>query len=132
MYICLECNTAFENPKTLTETHGLTSPPYEVLYVCPNCKGTNYKPREIKYCHCCGARLNASQKEYCSASCESKGQKLKRQEQKRHKLLRESYIYKVVREVEEYNRHNNTRLSYGQYVALVMNVKKGKRKNVKG
>ncbi|MBR4099773.1 MAG: hypothetical protein IKK55_02155 [Clostridia bacterium] len=132
MYICLECNTVFENPKPLTETHGLTSPPYEVLYVCPACKGTNYKPQEIKYCHCCGARLNASRKRYCSTACENKGEKLRRQEQKRYKFLRESYIYKVVREVEEYNRRNNTRLSYGQYVALVMNVKKGKRKNVKG
>jgi len=132
MYICLDCRCEFENPAILTEKHNLSYPPYEHFCVCPFCKSTNYKKEETKYCHCCGARLNPSQEKYCSKKCRINAQKLQIQELKRHKLISNSYVYKTVREVEDYNRKNNTRLSYGRYVALIEKSKKRSRKNVKG
>lgn len=38
-FICLDCLETFEHPKQYIETHGLDSPPYEVLYGCPYCGG---------------------------------------------------------------------------------------------
>ena len=44
MFRCLECGEAFEETLEIKETHGLSTPPYETRYVCPKCKGNNYKP----------------------------------------------------------------------------------------
>lgn len=50
MYICVECNRLFEEPKRYVETHGLDTPPYEEWYGCPFCSGSyTYAYR----CHCC-------------------------------------------------------------------------------
>ena len=37
MYQCCNCDAIFEEPKVVYERHGLEYPPYEKLYVCPEC-----------------------------------------------------------------------------------------------
>ena len=44
MFRCLECGIKFEKTLELIETHGLDTPPFEKRYVCPECKGSGYKP----------------------------------------------------------------------------------------
>lgn len=41
-YKCLDCNCIFEEPRSITEKHGLDSPPYEICSVCPVCLSTDY------------------------------------------------------------------------------------------
>jgi DNA-directed RNA polymerase subunit RPC12/RpoP len=43
LYRCLECGHEFEEPRKITETHGLDTPPYEILYVCPECQSHGFK-----------------------------------------------------------------------------------------
>jgi predicted nucleic acid-binding Zn ribbon protein len=130
MYICLECGCEFENPKKLTETHSLPNPPYEKIYVCPNCNSTDIESKKILHCHCCGAKILNGDREYCSEACRIKGEKLWLKESKRKNLLYTSPLYSIVRETEEYNKSHNTKYSYGQYVAFVK-YKKGNDKGAK-
>lgn len=37
MYKCNCCGEIFEKPETVTETHGLDTPPYETWLACPRC-----------------------------------------------------------------------------------------------
>lgn len=55
MYLCLECDNIFDEPKRYTETHGLASPPYETWEGCPYC-GEMY----VETCQCdiCGNWVN--------------------------------------------------------------------------
>ena len=39
MYICLDCEELFDEPKSWEERHGLDYPPYEVWHGCPFCGG---------------------------------------------------------------------------------------------
>lgn len=130
MYICLKCNNEFETPIKITETHSLPNPPYEAVYVCPNCKSTDYEKKKAKHCHCCGAKILNSNSDYCSDACKIKGEKLWLKEAMNKNLLISSPIYCLIREVNEYNIANKTNYSYGQYVALVKSKKEGK-KNAK-
>lgn len=130
MYTCLECGCEFDNPAKLTETHSLCNPPYEKIYVCPSCKSTSFKEKTIKHCRCCGAKLILDNSDYCSDICKAKGEKLRLKEIEHKKLLSNSPIYSLVREVDDYNQKNNTKLSYGQFVAFVKSKKKNK-KNAK-
>ncbi len=126
MYFCRECSCEFQNPVKLTEKHNLENPPYEHIYVCPTCKSTNFKTKQVYHCRCCGAKLQDGKKDYCSVSCKSKGEKLWQKELRRKKLLSDSAVYALIREVEIYNKQNGTKYSYGQYVALVKTKKKDK------
>ncbi len=130
MYICLECGCEFDKPAKLTETHSLTNPPYETIYTCPKCKSTDFETKKIRHCHCCGAKILNGNEEYCSEACKIKGEKLWLKEAKRKNLLYSSELFNLVRETEEYNKLNNTRLSYGEYVAFIK-YKKGNDKNAK-
>ena len=51
MYECFECERHFEEPDFIVETHGLDSPPYEKIGVCPYCKSFF---REMYQCKICG------------------------------------------------------------------------------
>ena len=51
MYLCLDCGALFEDPQKYTETHGLSSPPYETWTGCPECGGGYV---ETICCHLCG------------------------------------------------------------------------------
>ena len=130
MYTCLECGCEFKNPIKLTEKHNLNTPPFESIYVCPTCKSTDFAESKVYHCRCCGAKLSREKTEYCSESCKIKGEKLWLKEVKRKKLLSDSPLFRLVREVDDYNAKNNTKYSYGQYVALVKSKKRGK-KNAK-
>lgn len=37
MYECYNCGCRFEEPKVTYETHGLEYPPFQKIYVCPEC-----------------------------------------------------------------------------------------------
>ena len=52
MLICGECGSLFERARTIVERHGLNTPPYEELLVCPCCGETSIFPA----CRCdlCG------------------------------------------------------------------------------
>ena len=50
-YQCHECDRRFEEPDIVIETHGLDSPPYEEIGVCPYCKGWF---EEMHRCEICG------------------------------------------------------------------------------
>ena len=52
MLICVECEVLFEQAKRFYERHGLDTPPYEELYVCPVCGGTNI--HRAHRCDVCG------------------------------------------------------------------------------
>lgn len=39
MFVCGDCGAAFEKPLRSVERHGLDTPPYEELDVCPSCYG---------------------------------------------------------------------------------------------
>lgn len=119
MYYCPECGLEFTKPQKDIEIHGLDSPPYETIYCCPNCSGTSFYEKNTTHCRCCGAKLSENKTDYCSESCEKKGEKLWLREIKRRKMHLADPLYRVVREVNLYNLKNGTNYSYGQYVALI-------------
>ena len=49
-YQCHECDRRFEEPDFITETHGLDTPPYEKIAVCPYCKGYFEEMYQCKIC----------------------------------------------------------------------------------
>ena len=50
MFLCLDCEALFEEPKEYTETYGLSSPPYETRSGCPHCCGAYVKTTSCDYC----------------------------------------------------------------------------------
>lgn len=52
MYFCSNCNSTFTDPTVYIEKHGLDSPPYEKLNVCPYCNCSDIF--ETKKCDICG------------------------------------------------------------------------------
>lgn len=55
MLICVECGAVFEQAKRVVEKHGLDSPPYEEMMVCPSCGGRSIHP--ARQCDVCGEWL---------------------------------------------------------------------------
>ena len=47
---CHECDRRFEEPDFVTERHGLESPPYEKMAVCPYCKSYFEMMYQCKIC----------------------------------------------------------------------------------
>ncbi len=41
-FICTDCNKHFCFPEIYQENHGIDSPPYERVSICPNCKSSNF------------------------------------------------------------------------------------------
>ena len=119
MYYCPDCGTEFEKPEKHYETHNLTSPPFEVIYYCPSCKGENFFEKSNTHCRCCGVKLRNGHTDYCSATCEKRGKKLWAREVKRRRLLVSNPVNSIIRELEFYNKTHNTNYSYGQYIALI-------------
>ncbi len=52
MFYCNDCNAEFEEPKVYQEFHGLTEPPYEERWACPNCGSNDFVAMVI--CKVCG------------------------------------------------------------------------------
>lgn len=117
MYYCPDCGCEFEVPEKIFEHHGLTSPPFERITVCPDCRGTEFYEKSSTHCRCCGSKLSENQKDYCSEACKSKGMKMWKREQKRRHIRNISPINLFVAELEHYNKENQTAFSYGQYEA---------------
>ena len=114
MYRCTDCKRDFERPLTLGERHNLSSPPYENIVCCPYCLGERIVEWGNFYCHCCGRRV-APEQEYCSDDCRRLYERLTRLEKMRNRIIHNFELNKAVREVDEYNRLNKKRLSYGEY-----------------
>ena len=127
MYYCKECGREFEAPLRTYEMHGQSYTPYETLYICPFCRSIEFSKKETTHCRMCGARLKNGSKEYCSDACKSKGEKLWLKQSIKNKMLLESPINQIIRELKKHNKQNGTNYSYGQYVALMHN-KGGKNK----
>lgn len=119
MYICTDCGHKFSKAEKITETHGLSSPPYEEISVCPACKSENFHKQNYEFCRFCGARLKSGAVDYCSEKCRRRGTLARLKEKRRKKHIADSDIYRTVRRVEIYNHKHGTRYSYGQYTALI-------------
>ena len=52
MWICLDCNSLFQDPKHYVEMHNLDTPPYEEYDGCPYCGGAYARAHK---CDCCGS-----------------------------------------------------------------------------
>lgn len=49
-YECHNCGKQFEEPHIIEERHGLDTPPYEKIGVCPYCKGYFEEMHQCKIC----------------------------------------------------------------------------------
>lgn len=127
MFYCPDCKAEFETPEDLTEMHNLQNPPFELIYVCPFCKSTDFYEKSVTHCRCCGVRLRENEIDYCSKECMIKGKKLWEKELKRRNELKNNPINEIIRELENFNKINGTDYSYGYYVALFKNNKKVKK-----
>lgn len=50
-YVCMECETEFDEPQVYEEGHGLDTMPFETIMTCPNC-GSGYYMQPT-YCDLC-------------------------------------------------------------------------------
>lgn len=125
MYICHDCQYEFNRPAKTKEKHALSTPPFEVVCVCPRCLSTNYRLAKSDFCRCCGAKLKNGQSDYCSEACKKRGEKLWESELKRKKLLADNPIFEIVRQKDAYNKAHHTNLSYGQFSSMLAAKKKG-------
>ena len=55
MFLCLDCQRVFEEPREYVEKHGLDAPPYEVWRCCPYCGGGYVT---TKPCDTCRERIS--------------------------------------------------------------------------
>ncbi len=120
MYECQDCSHRFENPLMLVDTHSLATPPYESYGACPACKSTFLRKVKVFHCRCCGARLPVGRTEYCNDYCRQQGRKLWLREGNRKKRMLTDPLNVLVRRLDEYNRQNNTKYSYGQFVGIIL------------
>lgn len=58
MLICTECGRTFERPQEAVEKHGLDTPPYEKISMCPYCGGVSL--RNAYPCSICGGWITGS------------------------------------------------------------------------
>ncbi len=119
MYYCKNCGNDFKVPEKIYETHLLSNPPFELLYVCPTCKSGNFHEKNLTHCRCCGGRLPKNAEEYCCDACKIKGEKMWHRELKKRQLQLKNPLQTVVKECNIYNKTHSTSYSYGQYVALI-------------
>lgn len=128
MYYCKNCTGEFITAETVTETHGLPTPPYEEMLHCPLCGSNDYYEKTVKHCHCCGAKIIGGEGEYCSSTCRNKGERMWSEQIDKNRKMYVSEINKALREVEAYNEENRTNYSYGQFVAIVRpDMKRGRK-----
>ena len=123
MYCCQDCKKEFEYVEVVFERHGLDTPPFERVKLCPFCHSNNFSEKEEHFCGYCGSKLKVGI-DYCSPLCRKKGIELRNREDARKSFLENSPLMKSIKEVEEFNKANNTKYSYGQYFALKKNKKR--------
>lgn len=118
MFYCRDCGHNFDKPDKIFENHKLNSPPFEKMYICPNCKSSNIKEKAVRYCRYCGKTLKKDVGNYCNEACRTAGEKLWNKQLCREAKEYSSELNLIVRETEKYNKTHITKLSYGQYVAF--------------
>lgn len=128
MFYCRNCGFEFEKPENIYENHGMLSPPFEKISVCPNCRSDRIFQKNITHCRCCGARLPKGIHDYCSEWCREKGEKLYALERKRRRITEQSPVCEIIKQLKKYNTEHGTDLSYGQFVAFVLSKKKDMKK----
>lgn len=126
MYRCQDCKAEFEYVEVVFERHGLDTPPYERIRLCPYCHSDHYEEIRNTHCRCCGSKLRVPG-EYCSEDCRKAGEKLWERQRTREERRQASPLILAIKETEEYNKAHGTKLSYGQYVALKMTDKQGRK-----
>ena len=124
MYYCKSCNSYFNEPRLQFEHHSLDTEPYEKIYVCPICNSSDYKEINSTHCRCCGAKLKDGEHLYCSDNCEKRGKEMWEKEKRKSNYQKQLPINIILKQLREYNKINNTNLSYGQYVAKLKGAKK--------
>ncbi len=117
MYRCQDCGKEFEYVEVVFEKHGLDTPPFERIKLCPYCHSNNYVQKEEHFCFVCGSKLREGA-DFCSPACRKKSKDILKREEQRRDFLKNSPIMKSVKEVEEYNKAKGTKYSYGTYFAL--------------
>lgn len=120
MYYCTDCKQFFKTPKTLREHHGDLPAPFEEWLCCPKCESTEIEETDKKYCKCCGKTLKKDQVGYCSEECLNTALLIKKRKIKDRTLGFSKSISLTVKLVTLYNLKNKTKLSYGQFVSLVL------------
>ncbi len=128
MYYCNLCDSYFDEAKIQFERHSLDTEPFEKHYVCPVCNSAEFKEINLTHCRCCGARLKENEYLYCSPECEERGKKMWEKQKRKKYYEQQMPLNIILRELGEYNRLNKTKLSYGQYVAIIGEKKKCKKK----
>ena len=117
MYNCQDCGKNFLYVKIAFERHGLDSPPYERLKLCPFCDSASIEEVKDKNCRFCGSRLKA-EGQYCSDACRINGEKYYERDKLNKSFFERSPLCSMIKELAEYNKAHGTRYSYGQYISL--------------
>ena len=71
MFLCLDCQRVFEEPREYVEKHGLDAPPYEVWRCCPYCGGgyVATKPCDICGEWISGEYIKTANDDYICSEC---------------------------------------------------------------
>lgn len=117
MFYCENCESYFDSPLIIRESHGAPEPYYEEREVCPSCEGNNYKVIYSGYCRCCGRKI-PNTREYCNESCRKAGEEMWLKQMRRQASKKSDPMYITLAEIDLYNKKHGTRLSYGQYIAM--------------
>lgn len=117
MYKCKKCETVF-NYCDMFDSRLYPNVPYGTArQFCPTCKSTEVSHYDGTYCGCCGMPISHNL-DYCSDSCRKMAAELYEREERRRKIIQDFELSAAIREVDDYNRENGTRLSYGKYFSL--------------
>ena len=117
MYYCTDCKIHIENPKAVKRK---TASGEKIKLLCPVCLNELIVSAP-EYCRYCGVKLNSQNEDgYCSDECKRAGKRLWTRELRRRQKIKDDPIARILRMLTSYNRENNTKYSYGQFVALVL------------
>ena len=118
MYYCNDCRKEFEFAKVYFEKHSEKEDTYEKFLLCPFCNSTSFFEQKGHYCRYCGTKLKVRGSEYCSHACRKQGERLFMEQAVRSESKKADALFLAIKEVDDYNKSKNCRLSYGQYFAL--------------
>ena len=121
MFYCENCESYFDSPLIIRESHGAPEPYFEEREVCPHCESRDYKGIYSGYCRCCGRKI-PSTRQYCNESCRKAGEEMWLKQRQRQEQRKKDPMYITLAQIDLYNKEHGTNLSYGQYIA-VMGVK---------
>ena len=71
MFLCLDCNRVFEEPKQHIDRHGLDAPPYEIWSCCPYCGGDYVSTTSCDVCGewISGEYIQTANDDYICSKC---------------------------------------------------------------